>query len=172
MLALLVCFSYSDEPLYELNCGWVRGSGEKKEHFSGHGGLRVSSDQCTRMEMCVDELGFSQDDTHMHTHSQRLCLHARTQTEVCFVLTGWWSGAPVCGLHPEGESQVLLGCRGARQSTVLPGAHIWGKGRQHWLYCYTVLFSQIWTGSTTIHVISVRCFYIFMFTHLCALRCK
>lgn len=109
---------------------------------------------------------------HMHTHWQRLCLHVQTQTEVFFVLTGWWSGAPVCGLHPEGESQVLLGCRGARQSTVLPRAHIWGKGRQHWLYCCTVLFSQIWTGSTTMHVISVRCFYIFMFTHLCVLRCK
>lgn len=54
---------------------------------------------------------------------------SHTQTEVCFVLTGWWSGTPVRGLHPEGESQVLPGCRGAGQSAVLPGAHIWGKGK-------------------------------------------
>lgn len=57
------------------------------------------------------------------------------QTEVCFVPTGWWSGAPVCGLYPEGESQVLPGCRGAGQPPVLPGAHVWGKGRQNNLEC-------------------------------------
>lgn len=60
---------------------------------------------------------------------QQYTKHSHTQTEVCFVLTGWWSGAPVRGLHPEGEPQVLPGCRGAGQSPVLPGAHIWGKGR-------------------------------------------
>lgn len=67
-------------------------------------------------------------------HAQTL-EHTDEQTEVCVVLTGWWSGAPVRGLHPEGESQVLPGCRGAGQSPVLPGAHIWGKGRQSNLHC-------------------------------------
>ncbi len=77
--------------------------------------------------MCTGELGLSRDMKHTLTASTLACTDA--QTEVRFVLTGWWSGAPVRGLHPEGESQVLPGCWGAGQSAVLPGAHIWGKGR-------------------------------------------
>ena len=65
--------------------------------------------------------------THTHTHTHTL---THTLRQVCFVLTGWWSGAPVRGLHPEGESQVLPGCWRAGQSPVLPGAHIWGEGRR------------------------------------------
>lgn len=65
----------------------------------------------------------------MHTLTVSTLPRTDTQTEVCFVLTGWWSGAPVRGLHPEGKSQVLPGSWGAGQPPVLPGTHIWGKGR-------------------------------------------
>lgn len=100
--------------------------------------------------MCTGELGLSLDMTHTLAASTLACTDA--QTEVRFVLTGWWSGAPVRGLHPEGESQVLPGCWGAGQSAVLPGAHIGGKGRHS--------DSTVWktfSGNTEVHVIGVGC---------------
>lgn len=43
---------------------------------------------------------------------------------------GWWGGVAVCGLHPQGESQVLSVCWGTRQSAMLLGTHLRGQGRK------------------------------------------
>lgn len=51
-------------------------------------------------------------------------------TLLSLLLAGWRGGAPVCGHHPEGASQVLPGRRGTRKPSVLPGTYIWSKGEE------------------------------------------
>lgn len=131
--------------------------------------------------------GSAQDRTHTLSC---ICTHACTdaKTEVCIVLTGWWSGAPVRGLHPEGESQVLPGCRGSGEPAVLPGAHIWGKGRHAdsdycWLWfsatqgCMTLAWDASAQligekSSASFDGVCFLCSYLihFIFSHTCTCR--